>query len=139
MNANHYIHNELRHLESAAHVALNQIRCSRTIREVVQGMSVQIPAVLRGIRHMAPSFPRIESEAHRRAESIVRTQIAQLAESASEAEFLKQRAALQREWQQLRGHFPKLASYTQVESNRLLVRLRAPSQSASRHGMPATR
>ena len=32
MNANHYIHNELRQLESAAHVALCQIRNSKSIR-----------------------------------------------------------------------------------------------------------
>lgn len=139
MNANHYIHNELCQLESAAHVALCQIRNSKSIREVVQGMSVPVPAVVRSIRRLAPSFPRIESEAHRRAESIVRGQMSTLVEAGSEEEFLRLRGRYMQEWRQLNGRFPKLASYVQVESARLLARLRNPIQTNPRCQAPATR
>lgn len=139
MNANHYIHNELCLLESAAHVALCQIRNSKSIREVVQGMSVPIPAVVRSLRRLAPSYPRIESEAHRRAESIVRGQMSTLVEACSEEEFLCLRGRYMHEWRQLNGRFPKLASYVQVESARLLARLRAPIQTNPRCPAPTTR
>ncbi len=139
MNANHYIHNELRQLESSAHVALGQIRNSKSIREVVLGMNVPVPAVVRSIRRLAPSYPRIESEAHRRAESIVRGQMSTLEAAESEEEFLRLRGRYQPEWRQLNGRFPKLASYVQVESARLLARLRNPNQTQSRCPAPATR
>ena len=139
MNANHYIHKELRQLESSAHVALGQIRNSKSIREVVLGMNVPVPAVVRSIRRLAPSYPRIESEAHRRAESIVRSQMSTLEAAGTEEEFMRLRARYQLEWRQLNGRFPKLASYVQVESARLLARLRNPNQTQSRCQAPATR
>lgn len=138
MKANLYIHNELGQLESAAHVALGQIRNSKSIREVVLGMNVPVPAVVRRIRHLAPTYPRIESEAHRRAESIVRGQMSTLEAAGSEEEFMRLRARYQLEWRQLNGRFPKLASYAHVESARLLARLRNPNQTQSRCPAPAT-
>lgn len=101
MNANHYIHNELHQLENAAHLALGQIRNSKSIREVVRGMSIPVPPIVRSIRRLAPSVPRIEAEAHRRAESIVRSQISALQQASSESEFLRLRGRYQREWYQL--------------------------------------
>lgn len=139
MNANHYIHNELRQLENAAHLALGQIRSSKSIQEVVRGMRFPVPPIVRSIRRLAPSFPRIEAEAHRRAESIVRSQISVLQQASSESEFLRLRGQYQQEWHQLNGRFPKLASFVQVESGRLLSRLRNPNQSQQRCVAPATR
>ena len=136
--ANHYIHNELRQPESAAHVALCQVRNSKSIREVVLGKSVPVPAIVRSIRRLAPSYPRIESEAHRRAESIVRGHLSILEATKSEDEFLRLRGRYMQEWRQLNGRFPKLASHVQVESSRLLARLRTTIQSQIRCSAPAT-
>ena len=124
MNANFLIHNELRKLESSAHVALSQIRTARSIRDVVHSMSIPVPAVVRGLRRSVPSYPRISQEAHRRVESLVRGQIQALANTTSEEEFLKLRGQYEREWQLLSGRFPKIASYVRVEAPRLLAKLR---------------
>lgn len=139
MNANHYLHHELRQLENAAAAALCQIRNSRSIRGVVQGMSVQVPPILRPVRRLANSYPRLEPEAHRRAESIVRSQIATLSSATSEEEFHRLRNQYMQEWRLLNGRFPKLASMVQVEGQKALARLRAQDKSQSRCSAPTNR
>lgn len=131
MNANDYIFNELRILDNASHHALNQIRCSKRIRDVVSAMCIPVPTVLRGIKRTCPAFARIEADAHRKAESIVRAHLTELTETATEEDFIRQRALYVREWHLLNGRFPKLASLVQVESRRHLARLRT-QQSASK-------
>ncbi|TXT25382.1 MAG: hypothetical protein FD131_4583 [Rhodocyclaceae bacterium] len=139
MNTTTYIHTELRNLECAANVALDQIRRSTNLRDVVLGMNVQVPPLLRSLRHLTPSLSRIEREAFRRAESIARGQIAALGEELDEAAFLRQRGLLMNEWRHLRGRFPKLATYVQVESDRLLAKLRPHHNFPHRCAASATR
>ena len=133
MDTNYFIHHELRVLENSARAALCNIRQAKTIRDVVHSMSVPVPAVVRALRRLAPSYPKIDQEAHRRAESIVRIQIGNLATIADEDEFLRQRARFQAEWRLLGGRFPKAASYVHIESSRILSRLRTQSTFPSNH------
>ena len=126
MNTSAFIDNELRNLEIQGRLALEQIHRSTTIREVIAGMNVPVPAMLRSLRNSVSSLSRIERTAYGRAESIVRAQLAALAEEDDEQSFLRHRGRLMTEWRQIQGRFPRLANFIQVESDRLRAKYRAP-------------
>ena len=126
MNTSAFIDNELRNLEIRGRLALEQIHRSTTIREVIAGMNVPVPAMLRSLRNSVSSLSRIERTAYGRAESIVRAQLAALAEEEDEQSFLRHRGRLMTEWRQIQGRFPRLANFIQVESERLRAKYRAP-------------
>ena len=132
MKTTSYIRSELERLENSANTALNRIRKSRDLAEVIREMALPIPPGLRSLRHTSPAVRRVRIEAQRRAESLVRNQIALLAEIRDEAEFLRTRGALTKEWHRLNGHFPSLASLVKVESDRLLNQIRLPYQNTRR-------
>ena len=137
MNTTTYIHAEMRHLESTAHLAIDRIHRSQNISQVIQGMALSIPPVLRGLRHLSPAVRRVRSEAHRRAESIVRAQVATLSEIRDEPEFFQKRGAFLKEGILLNGRFPRLATYVRVESDRRLAQIRV-SHLNSRRDAPST-
>lgn len=126
MNTSAFIDNELRNLEIQGRLALEQIHRSTTIREVIAGMNVPVPAMLRSLRNSVSSLSRIERTAYGRAESIVRAQLAALAQEEDEQSFLRHRGRLMTEWRQIQGRFPRLANFIQVESERLRAKYRAP-------------
>lgn len=126
MNTSTFIDNELRNLEIRGRMALEQIHRSTNIREVIAGMNVPVPAMLRSLRNSVSSLSRIERTAYGRAESIVRAQLAALAEEEDEQSFLRHRGRLMTEWRQIQGRFPRLAAFIQVESERLRAKYRAP-------------
>lgn len=133
MNTSAFIDNELRNLEIQGRLALEQIHRSTTIREVITGMNVPVPAMLRGLRNSVSSLSRIERTAYGRAESIVRAQMAALAEEEDEQSFLRHRGRLMTEWRQIQ-RFPRLAAFIQVESERLRAKYRAPIHITSAPG-----
>ena len=120
MNTSAFIDNELRNLEIQGRLALEQIHRSTTIREVIAGMNVPVPAMLRSLRNSVSSLSRIERTAYGRA------QLAALAEEDDEQSFLRHRGRLMTEWRQIQGRFPRLANFIQVESERLRAKYRAP-------------
>lgn len=126
MNTSTFIDNELRNLEIRGRMALEQIHRSTNIREVIAGMNVPVPAMLRSLRNSVSSLSRIERTAYGRAESIVRAQLAALAEEEDEQSFLRHRGRLMTEWRLIQGRFPRLAAFIQVESERLRAKYRAP-------------
>ena len=134
MNTSAFIDNELRNLEIQGRLALEQIHRSTTIREVITGMNVPVPTMLRGLRNSVSSLSRIERTAYGRAESIVRAQLAALAEEEDEQSFLRHRGRLMTEWRQIQGRFPRLAAFIQVESERLRAKYRAPIHITSAPG-----
>jgi hypothetical protein len=137
MNTTTYLQAETHRLESAANLAIARIRQSQSVSQVIQGMSFPVPPILRSLRHLSPAVRRVRSEAHRRAESIVRAQVATLGELRDETEFLQKRGALVKEWIQLNGRFPRLATYVRVESDRRLAQIRS-SNLNSRRDAPST-
>ena len=134
MNTTPYIQAETHRLECTAHLAIDRIRRSQSVSQIIQGMALPVPPILRGLRHLSPA---VRSEAHRRAESIVRAQVATLGEIRDETEFLQKRGAFLKEWIQLNGHFPRLATYVKVECDRRLAQIRA-SHLNPRRDAPST-
>ena len=137
MNTTNYVHAEAHRLECAANLAIARIRRSQSVSQVIQGMSFPVPPILRSLRHLSPAVRRVRSEAHQRAESIVRAQVATLGELHDETEFLQKRGALVKEWIQLNGRFPRLATYVRVETDRQLAQIRA-SHLNPRRDAPST-
>ena len=137
MNTTNYVHAEAHRLECAANLAIARIRQSQSVSQVIQGMSFPVPPILRSLRHLSPAVRRVRSEAHRRAESIVRAQVATLSEVRDEPEFFQKRGAFLKEWVLLNGRFPRLATYVRVESDRRLAQIRA-SHLNSRRDAPST-
>ena len=134
MNTTPYIQAETHRLECTAHLAIDRIRRSQSVSQIIQGMALPVPPILRGLRHLSPA---VRSEAHRRAESIVRAQVATLSEIRDETEFFQKRGAFLKEWVLLNGRFPRLATYVRVESDRRLAQIRV-SHLNSRRDAPST-
>ena len=134
MNTTPYIQAETHRLECTAHLAIDRIRRSQSVSQIIQGMALPVPPILRGLRHLSPA---VRSEAHRRAESIVRAQVATLSEIRDETEFFQKRGAFLKEWILLNGRFPRLATYVRVESDRRLAQIRS-SNLNSRRDAPST-
>ena len=134
MNTTPYIQAETHRLECTAHLAIDRIRRSQSVSQIIQGMALPVPPILRGLRHLSPA---VRSEAHRRAESIVRAQVATLSEVRDEPEFFQKRGAFLKEWILLNGRFPRLATYVRVESDRRLAQIRT-SHLNSRRDAPST-
>ena len=137
MNTTPYIQAETHRLECTAHLAIDRIRRSQSVSQIIQGMALPVPPILRGLRHLSPAVRRVRSEAHRRAESIVRAQVATLSEIRDEPEFFQKRGAFLKEGILLNGRFPRLATYVRVESDRRLAQIRA-SHLNSRRDAPST-
>ena len=134
MNTTPYIQAETHRLECTAHLAIDRIRRSQSVSQIIQGMALPVPPILRGLRHLSPA---VRSEAHRRAESIVRAQVATLSEIRDEPEFFQKRGAFLKEGILLNGRFPRLATYVRVESDRRLAQIRV-SHLNSRRDAPST-
>ena len=69
---NFFIQHELAKLDSAASIAIQQVRQAKTIQQLVAAKHVSIRAELRSLRHLAPALRRLEHTADQRAEEIVR-------------------------------------------------------------------
>ena len=137
MNTTAYVQAEAHRLDCAANMAIVRIRRSQSVSQIVRGMALPVPPILRSLRNLSPSIRRVRSEAHRRAESIVRAQVATLGEIRDETEFLQKRGAFLKDWIQLNGHFPRLATYVKVECDRRLAQIRA-SHLNPRRDAPST-
>ena len=116
---NFFIQHELAKLDSAASIAIQQVRQAKTIQQLVAAKHVSIRAELRSLRHLAPALRRLEHTADQRAEEIVRLQLKALADITDKDAFKAQRGIFARDWFCLSGNFPQLASLVKRQSDLL--------------------
>ena len=114
-----FIQRELAKLDSAASMAMQQVRQAKTIRQLVAAKHVSIRAEIRSLKHLAPALRRLEQTADQRAEEIVRSQLKTLADITDKDAFKAQRGIYARDWFSLSGNFPQLASLAKRQSDLL--------------------
>lgn len=114
--------------------AAQQVERARTIPDVVRAADITGPRWLRSVTRRAEAV--LKQQAERKAQALLETQIKELDALEGDARALRL-PQLRREWETLRGHFPRLAVMARRVRwpGRPGTRARAPIQDAPKENV----
>lgn len=124
-----FFHQELIRVSAAASAARIRIRQARTLREVILHMDVHVRPEFRCLEHLMTELRRLHQDAERRAEKILRAQLAEITALPDESKRHELRAKYRSsDWRLLYGHFPKLARLAESVSATDVHQYRGPAK-----------
>lgn len=97
---------EMQKFESRCSLATQQLERARTMPEIVRAADVHAPSWMHSLTRHARTV--LTQKAERKAEALLEVQTKELEALEGDARE-KQLNRLRREWESLRGHFPRLA------------------------------
>lgn len=118
-----WLQQEARRCESDCFAAISRVRAATTMVDVRRCADVHVPRVLNAIRHTLSDYRRLKQVAEQRMAELGATHLKMLQATATAAECKALRGQfLARDWQHLRGYYPRVLQDLDRESQQVLAK-----------------